>query len=312
MSLDWESFTRYGFDKYGSPRGPFLHIADAVINAVTMNRDDAFKRCRDFTLTWRQGEPILSSSITYGISQLPGLRKFALRNYPSNCKAFDTLLRRSYDTLEEISVEDTTGNVYATELVGMHWTPNGDSSGSFSSLQRMRMFNTRMWGPVDLVVLGTFYSVRHLSLGSGDPALAIDEGAWVDTGHYEGNVLPTGSVNLPHVVSLRVWGVVPDSVLKVLRLPSLQDLCVEQDTRGMTSLLQMTVTCIPGQIKRLRVVANTRFALGGWDVDLKGFLELAEKNLESIMVEKWMKKRATEQLPRNLTMKREFQVFVAP
>jgi len=87
-------------------------------------------------------------------------------------------------------------------------------SQSISFLQRVRMFNTRMWDPTDLLILGTILFIRHLSLGFGNPALAINESEWVESGHYEGKVLSTGSVNLPHLVSLLVWGIVPDPVLR--------------------------------------------------------------------------------------------------
>jgi hypothetical protein len=49
----------------------------------------------------------------------------------------------------------------------------------------------------------------------------------------------------------------------------MEDLYIEQDVRGMTPLPQMTMTHILQQIKRLGVVANSRFALGGWNGDHK-------------------------------------------
>lgn len=48
---------------------------------------------------------------------------------------------------------------------------------------------------------------------------------------------------------------------------------------GMIYLPQVTRTRIPRKIKSLRVVASSRFALGGWDGDLGGLPEVAGKNL---------------------------------
>jgi hypothetical protein len=75
-------------------------------------------------------------------------------------------------------------------------------------------------------------------------------------------------------------------------------------------IYQLTGARIPKQMKRLRVLASSRFALGGWDRPLKAFLELAGKNLESIMVEKWMEKSGVKKVTGNLTIK--FRAPVAP
>ena len=117
---------------------------------------------------------------------------------------------------------------------------------------------------MNLLILGTFLFVKHLSFGSGNSALAINESEWVESGHYEGKVLSTGSIDFLHLISLRVWGIAPDLVLRVLRPPGLEDLYGEQDARGITPFSQMTRKRIIRQIKRLKVVASGRFALGIW------------------------------------------------
>ena len=78
-----------------------------------------------------------------------------------------------------------------------------------------------------MLVLERLHLVKHLSLGSG--AVAIDKNVLPDTNDYEGKDLPTESVNFPHLVSLRVWGITPSSVLKVLHVPNMGDPYIEQD-----------------------------------------------------------------------------------
>ena len=101
-------------------------------------------------------------------------------------------------------------------------------------------------------------------------------------------------------------------MLRVLCLPNLGDLYVEQDVRGMTSLPQMPRTPIPSQIGRLRVVSSGRFTFTSWSGDRNKFLELAGKNFLSIMIEKWIEEGVVEKVPGNLTSKCKFQVLVAP
>jgi hypothetical protein len=299
LSWDWEGLARRGCNKFGSPRRVLFYLEKWVTEAVMLNHGEAFKRCSDLTLISEQGSSFLHSVIAGVIDELPSLRKLAIRNYPSQSDALNALLRRSHDTLEKISIEDS-----------MRWTPMKGAAASFPSLQRVSMHYTRAWVPEYLLALGRFLFVRHLSLGSG--ALAMDENALPDISYYEGEDLPTESINLPHLVSLHVWGYIPFSVLKVLCLPSLAELYVEQDMRGTTSLPQMTRTSTPSQIKRLRVVASSLFAFGSWDGALNGFLELVGTNLESIMIEKWMEERVMEKVLGNLTLKCKIQVLVAP
>lgn len=65
----------------------------------------------------------------------------------------------------------------------------------------------------------------------------------------------------------------------------------------------MTRTPIPTQIEWLRVVASGRFAFASWDGDLNWFLELAGKNLESTMIEKWTEERVVEKVPGNFKVR---------
>ena len=72
------------------------------------------------------------------------------------------------------------------------------------------MHNTTRWVPAYLLVLGELFLVNHLSLGSDALAIdKVDKDVSPDTTHYEGKVLPTDSVNFPHIVSLRLRGITP-------------------------------------------------------------------------------------------------------
>ena len=271
LSWDQRGLARHVCNKFGSPRRPLLYLEKWVTKAVTLNRREAFKRCSDLTLTWEQGSPLLHSVIGHAIDELPGPRKLAIRNGSMRSRGFSAgRIIRSRKS--QLRIEHALGPM------------KGDAE-SFPSLQRVSMHNTRRWGPKDLLALGRFLFVKHLSLGSDD--FTIDENASPDISHYGDEALPTESVNLPHLVSLCVWGDIPFSVLRVLGLPNLGDLYVEQDMRGMTSLPQLTRTPIPSQIGRLRVVSSGRFTFTSWDGDLNRFLELAGKNIVSIMIEKW-------------------------
>jgi hypothetical protein len=84
----------------------------------------------------------------------------------------------------------------------MHSAPMKDNFGSF---QCVSMHNTRMWGP-ELFTLERFLSVKHLSLGSGSRALAIDKNVSPNTGQYEGEVPPL-SLSTSHISSPSVCGV---------------------------------------------------------------------------------------------------------
>lgn len=174
-------------------------------------------------------------------------------------------------------------------------------------LQSVSMHNTRTWTSKYFLVLGRLLLVKHISLGSG--ALAIDKSVPPDANHYEGKVLPTESVNFQYLVSPRVWGITPSSVLKVLRVPDLGDPYVEQDVRRMTPLPQITGTRTTGQFTQLRVVSSNRFALGSGDGYLIRFLELAGKDLERTMIERWVEERLVENILGTLTSKCTFRVL---
>jgi len=312
LSWDWDMLARYGCSRFGPVRRPLMYIETWVTGAITLNSNDAFKRCRDLTLTWEPDDSYLHKVIAGAIDELPVLRKLVIRNRPSKSDALNNLLRRSRNTLEEFSIEDNMG-----------WMPMEGDNESFPSLQRLSIHNTWARGPDTLLGLERFLFVKHLSLGSRP--LATSGNVWGLKFDSEGNVLPNEtvdptklvnppaeSVKLPHLISLHVWGEIPSSVLQVLSLPNLADLYVEQDKKGMTSLLQMTSTRIPSQIKRLRVVASSEFASGSWDSDLNSFLERVGETLESIMIEKWMEERVMEKVPGNLTSGCKFEVLVAP
>ena len=82
---------------------------------------------------------------------------------------------------------------------------------------------------------------------------------------------------------------------------------LNKDTRS--SPLRMTRTRTNSQIKWLSIVASNRFAFGSWDEYLIRLLELAGKNSESIMIEKWIEERAVENVPENSTSKCKFRVL---
>jgi len=260
LSWDWITLARYGCNKFGSVRRPLAHIERWVTDAITLNSSEAFKRCIDLTVAWEPDSNFLHTVIAGAIEEFPVLRKLVIRNHPSQSDALNNLLRRSRNTLEEFSIEDNMG-----------WMPMEGDNESFPALQRLSMHNTWARGPDTLLGLERFLFVKHLSLGSRP--LALGGNVWTYTFDDEGNVLPTEtvdptklvnppaeSVKLPHLISLHVLGEIPSSVLLVLSLPNLADLYVEQDKKGMISLLQMTSTRIPSQIKRLRVVASSEFA----------------------------------------------------
>ena len=82
---------------------------------------------------------------------------------------------------------------------------------------------------------------------------------------------------------------------------------LNKDTRS--SPLRVTRTRTNSQIKWLSVVARSRFAFGSWDGYLIIFLELAGKNSESIMIERWREERAVENVLENTTSKCKFRVL---
>jgi len=85
--------------------------------AVTLNHNGASRRCKDLTSTWLQGDSTLNFAIADAMDGLPGLRKLAVRNHPAGSDPLNRVLCRSRDTLEEISIEETTGMVYYSRLV---------------------------------------------------------------------------------------------------------------------------------------------------------------------------------------------------
>jgi hypothetical protein len=92
--------TRHQSDGYGLRRRLLLHLAEVVFGVLRPHSGEAFKRCRDLTLTRRQGNSIPHSTIADAIDKLPGVRKLAIRNCPSWRGPLNRLLRRSHDTLE--------------------------------------------------------------------------------------------------------------------------------------------------------------------------------------------------------------------
>ena len=66
-----------------------------------LNHNEAFKRCRDLTLTWRQGDSVSYAIVTYAIRESLGLRELAIRNYPARRDPLIRLLYKSQDALEE-------------------------------------------------------------------------------------------------------------------------------------------------------------------------------------------------------------------
>jgi hypothetical protein len=58
-------------------------------------------------------------------------------------------------------------------------------------------------------------------------------------------------------------------------------------------------------------IVDSRWEVGTGTTN-KGFLEMAGKNLESTMVEKWMEERVMEKIPGHLAIKRKFQVLLVP
>ena len=187
LSWDWDILAQYGCNKFGSPRRALMRIEIWVTDVITLNSNDAFKRCRDLTLTWEPDDNFLHSVIAGAIDELPVLRKLVIRNRPSKSDALNNLLRRSRNTLEEFSIEDNMG-----------WMPmEGDEW--FPSLQRLSMHNTWARGPDTLLGLERFLFVKHLSLGSRP--LATSGNVWGLKFDSEGKVLPNETVDPTKLVN---------------------------------------------------------------------------------------------------------------
>ena len=157
-------------------------------------------------------------------------------------------------------------------------------SRDLARVKTLSFHNNGNWMSDDIVYIKGFASLEVLVLSNGTTGIHGYRGSRYSSTRNHADT----PVKLPHLRILTVRGTVPKDIFLRLIAPALQELLIEDDDKGRTSVPDL-YTLIPPSCHRIRTHLSPKVkgANSLWSKDLTSLVEMAPQ-INVLYVSKWM------------------------